>query len=144
MDIVTYLITHDADPDLQNSHGSTALHLAATKGQVPVIDTLITAGGADVHVRNSKQQTCVQVAALHAHFEAVLRLVEAGAKYRDKGENDVARLLAKKCSGGLKQTYVEGRLMLAERQRRNRERAAEANVLAVPAAGGRDLEAQKA
>ena len=115
MDIVTYLLHRDAEPDLQNSHGSTALHLAATKGTVAVIDALLVEGGADVHVRNSKQQTAVQVAAMHAHFDAVLRLVEAGAKYRDKGENDVARLLAKKCSGGLKQTYVEGRLMLAER-----------------------------
>ena len=97
-----------------------------------------------MHIRNTKQQTCVQVAALHAHFDAVLRLVEAGAKYRDKGDNDVARLLAKKCSGGLKQTYVEGRLMLAERQRRNRERAAEAGALRATVSHGGDLEAQKA
>ena len=51
---------------------------------------------ADPNIRNSKSWTAVQSASANGHFEAVLRLVQHGASWRNKADCDVIKTLCRK------------------------------------------------
>ena len=58
--MVESLLAASADCDTQNSNGNTPLHLAAGKGWGDIVERFLVAG-ADVHIRNSKGWTSIQV-----------------------------------------------------------------------------------
>ena len=85
--------TYDEDDD---AHGWTALHLAARKGHLDVIEFLLDPGksdhfqdlmgsteieveGATIDSETEDNDTPLEIAALHGHLEVVRILVEAGA-----------------------------------------------------------------
>ena len=71
--------------------------LRCTAGHTAVVEVLLAAG-ADHHIKNSKAWTAVQSAAGGGHFDAVLRLVQYGATWRNKTDCDVIKMLCRKSS----------------------------------------------
>lgn len=84
-------------------HAMADLSCRACTGSIAIIDKLLAAG-CDLHIKNSKSWMALHSAASNGHFEAVLRLVQHGAAWRQKAENDVVKMICKKSS----YKYVEG------------------------------------
>ena len=64
-------------------------------GHNDAVEALLVAS-ADPNIRNSKSWTAVQSASANGHFEAVLRLVQHGASWRNKADCDVIKTLCRK------------------------------------------------
>ncbi|RDW67248.1 ankyrin repeat domain-containing protein [Aspergillus mulundensis] len=79
---VRLLLSHGANPDATDSTNRTALHFAASRGNLPVINDLLGAG-ADVHARNNLNQTPILLAASRDQYLAVQRLLGNGANIND-------------------------------------------------------------
>jgi Ankyrin repeats (many copies) len=94
--IAKLLVAAGCDCDIQNANGNTALHIAASKGFVDIVEEVLCR--ADVHIKNSKASTALVSAASGGHFEVVLRLVAAGASWRQKADCDTVKLICKKSS----------------------------------------------
>lgn len=62
-----------------------------------VVEVLL-AGGADVHIKNSKAWAAVHSAAAAGHFEPVLRLIQHGSAWRARADVDVIKMLMRKTS----------------------------------------------
>ena len=78
------LVAAGADKDAANTHGSTALLLAAQIGHLEVVRLLLEAG-ADKDAANKKGLTALRVAAQNGHWEVVRLLREVGAANFDAG-----------------------------------------------------------
>jgi ankyrin repeat protein len=65
---VRALLAHGARQELQNSHGWTALHWGAYRGQADVVELLCAAPGAPVDVRNGRGDTPLILATMAARF----------------------------------------------------------------------------
>ena len=76
--IVSILIQHGANPNIQNKYENTALHNAALNGNNEVITTLIKAG-ADLNIQNDEGKTALYRAAENGNNEVITTLIEAGA-----------------------------------------------------------------
>ena len=77
VEAVNLLLSHGADIDAVRSLGS-ALHSAAQKNQVDVINVLLRAG-ANTETRSNSECTPLLVASLHGHLDSARALVEGGA-----------------------------------------------------------------
>lgn len=66
------------DINAQNDDGLTALHLAATNGNVDAVKDLIEAG-ADINAQNNEGCIALHLAAANGHVEAIENFIEAGA-----------------------------------------------------------------
>jgi ankyrin repeat protein len=69
----------------------TALHLAASKGRLAVVEALIKSG-ADVNQPDTVLMTAVHWAAMHGHSDVVQAPVEAGANSSLKNRKDETAL----------------------------------------------------
>ena len=76
--IVSLLIKHGADLDIQHKGGWTALFMAAGRGHNLVAKRLIKAG-ADLNIQNKDGETALHRAANEGHNEVTTTLMEAGA-----------------------------------------------------------------
>jgi len=58
--LVAYLLTRGADPDIQDKHGDTPLHLAASRGHADTTAALV--GSTDLSKKNAEGKTARDVA----------------------------------------------------------------------------------
>ncbi len=72
-----------------------SIGLSVVTGHNDAVEALLVAS-ADPNIRNSKSWTAVQSASANGHFEAVLRLVQHGASWRNKADCDVIKTLCRK------------------------------------------------
>jgi hypothetical protein len=79
MEAVRSLITAGADVNLGNIHGTTPLHLAASKGMSDMYNFLLVKG-ADPNKPDEEGSSPVMAAAFHGHVDAVRSLVHHGGK----------------------------------------------------------------
>ncbi len=84
-DIVQVLLNRDADVNMKDDGGWTALMRAAQGGPTTIkedhnaIVRLLLAKGADVNVRSTNGMTALHLAEYHGHTEIVQLLKKAGA-----------------------------------------------------------------
>lgn len=76
--ILQLLVDADADMDVKNNKGWTALMLAAEKNNTTLVQQLIQ-GGADLEVENQGQYTALAIALLNNAAEAAAILIGSGA-----------------------------------------------------------------
>jgi ankyrin repeat protein len=75
---IDYLLENDADPNLKNFHGFSALHWASFTGQVASVTQLLEKG-ADINIRTVDGKTPFHVAAFRGHSTVVQLLADRGA-----------------------------------------------------------------
>lgn len=103
---VRWLIEHDADPKLSwGGFGDTALHIAAIRWDVPMVELLVR-HGADIHQRRTDGRTAHTLAALHGNVPVAEWLLAHGAK-------DECSLLEKFVSACSRGDAARAREMLA-------------------------------
>ena len=79
LEIVKYLLKHNADVNHTTFTNSTPLRAACFDGHVDVVKYLVESG-ADVEIANRHGHTCLMIACYKGHFEIVKFLVSQGAK----------------------------------------------------------------
>ncbi|KAK7420387.1 hypothetical protein QQX98_002810 [Neonectria punicea] len=92
--MVSLLISYNADVDMQDAEGMSALHHAAKAGHLDVIQQLIKAG-ADMSARDHKKRTALHSGVQSAHLDVVECLIAAGADLRavdDDGKHMIHHL----------------------------------------------------
>ncbi len=77
-DIVRYLLSVGADPNMTDVGGATPLHLAARQGRQKIVDLLL-AHDADINVIDREGWTPLMRASLHGHDAVTARLVASNA-----------------------------------------------------------------
>ncbi len=85
VDVVLYFLKRGLDPNATARDGTTALIVAAARGNAGVVDLLLTRGG-DVNKANEAGRTALMEAARRDEDRMVERLVKAGARF-DVWEN---------------------------------------------------------
>lgn len=80
--------------DHQTGIGATPLYLACQEGHLHVVEFLVKAFGADVHLRAHDGMTCLHAAAHMGHQAVVEWLVSAGAQIYACSEQTAALMLA--------------------------------------------------
>ena len=80
---------------MQGSSNQVVRNACPVAGHNDAVEALLVAS-ADPNIRNSKSWTAVQSASANGHFEAVLRLVQHGASWRNKADCDVIKTLCRK------------------------------------------------
>nr|CAD7397593.1 unnamed protein product [Timema poppensis] len=78
MNIVIYLLQHEANPDVPTVRGETPLHLAARANQTDIIRILLR-NGAQVDARAREQQTPLHIASRLGNVDIVMLLLQHGA-----------------------------------------------------------------
>jgi serine/threonine-protein phosphatase 6 regulatory ankyrin repeat subunit B len=79
VEIVDALLKAGAQKEVQNSDGSTPLHVAVIRGSVEIVDALLKAG-AQIEVQNRYGLTPLHVAVIRGSVEIVDALLKAGAQ----------------------------------------------------------------
>ncbi len=73
--IVELLLEHNADPNLQNKNGYTALHMAYWKGNTEIVELLLE-HNVDPNLQNKYRNTALHRASLHCKKKIVELLLE--------------------------------------------------------------------
>ena len=81
--IIAILLDNGADPNAKNFIGDTALHHAASAGNIEAVKLLLAAG-ADSKAANDEGETPLKNAARDGHIEIAELLLAGGAKIKDK------------------------------------------------------------
>ena len=81
LDAVRMLLDANADPNLQNRKGNTALIVAADQFDAPTVELvgLLLDAGADPNLQNEEGTTALMRAAHHGYIDVVRMLLDAGA-----------------------------------------------------------------
>ncbi|KAL4926503.1 ankyrin repeat protein [Aspergillus undulatus] len=122
--VVDLLIRKNARIDAVDKSGSTALHLAASRGHCGVLELLLLSEGTNLEARDSRGRTTLWVAAERGEIEATHLLLLSRAKVNSRadgqmtalhaaakqGDDTTVRLLA---SGGADIEAKDGSLMTA-------------------------------
>lgn len=77
--MVQFLHKNGADIDKANKSGDTALHLAAARGHLDTVLSLLN-NGAEVNIQNENERTALERASLNKHSEIVDALLKKGGK----------------------------------------------------------------
>jgi len=91
LEIVTYLIKNDADPNVKTKKGWTPLHIAADKGHVKTVTYLIK-NDADPNAKTKTGWTPLHVAAKKGHVEIVTYLIKNDANPNIKNKTGLTPL----------------------------------------------------
>lgn len=85
IEVVRFLLEEEADPKIGTiMFGLTPLHIAATKGDIQIVELLINK--VDVDFRDSERFTPLSYAAMNGHKEVVQLLVAKGADIQSRDE----------------------------------------------------------
>ncbi|KAG4091235.1 ankyrin [Neocallimastix lanati (nom. inval.)] len=76
--VINVLLEREADPNLQDAEGNTALHYAAFKGNKAIIEALVKYK-ANMEIQNSNHETPIMVACRYQKNDAVKLLLTLGA-----------------------------------------------------------------
>ena len=76
--MVHLLLDHEAELDLQDNRGWSAMMIAANMGHSGVVDFLIKSG-ANIHIKSGKGQTAAKLARAEGHLDTLALLNAAGA-----------------------------------------------------------------
>ena len=99
-----------------NRDGHSALMVAATRGDVAIVQALVDAG-ADVDARNEKHETAMLFAASNGHASVVQVLLQSGADWRSKNVWGYTPRMAASMNGHKEVTRM---LRRHKRQRRHK------------------------
>ena len=91
--VVSYLLPHYEDEEIQNSEGASVLHLASDYGRVKVVESLLP-GWRNIDQRDSRGNTALRNATDGDRRPTILALLKAGADIDTKDENKVSPLSA--------------------------------------------------
>lgn len=131
---IRWLIEHGADPHLSwGDDGDTALHIAAQRWDVPMVELLIR-HGADIHRRRTDGRTAHTLAALHGNEPVAAWLLAHGA-------NDECNPLEKFVSACTRGDAEVAREMLAAEPNLRNELCPEHHLMTHGAAGHRNVAA---
>eukprot|EP00775_Hariotina_reticulata_P004639 gene4639-4892_t len=136
VEMVELLVAAGAAVDVTpgTTSNRTPLVEAAVKGNVAMMDILLGAGAKVDYMDRDTDYNLVQAAANKGHFEAVVKLVEAGANWRVgsrrliDGSVYYAPDILTINVPSLKLSFVEGRLKLAEKLHKKRREAVQASL----------------
>lgn len=78
-EVIRYLLTYGANPDLTNAVGITALQLAVLLGESESVSALVSAGAA-VNLLDGEGESPLHLAAYHGYQSIMTNLIEAGAE----------------------------------------------------------------
>ena len=112
-DVVEKLLQRGADVSLQEHDGDTALHAAASTGNLNMLRMLL-AKGANPNIKNKLGGTPLMWAAVYGFHDAVQLLCEKGA---DPRLQDVDGVTAAQCADKNKRTEVAQLLREAEKRK---------------------------
>jgi cytohesin len=87
LSLIRQALASDVDPNAVDSHGDTALHVAACYGKTEAVELLLE-NKAEVDVKNRHNKTPLYAAACNGHVEAVTVLLENGANVNARDKND--------------------------------------------------------
>ncbi|XP_076805561.1 E3 ubiquitin-protein ligase MIB1-like isoform X1 [Clavelina lepadiformis] len=76
-DVVSCLIAHDADLEIEDKDGNRAIHHAALADEANVVELLVK-GGCDANARNKRRQTALHIAVNRGHVWVVQTLLRLG------------------------------------------------------------------
>ena len=83
LDIVTFLISHRANINIQDKDGETPLHIASSKGYIDIVSHLISYGAKRlskyINLQNELSSTPLHIASLKGYLDIVSSLVSHGA-----------------------------------------------------------------
>jgi ankyrin repeat protein len=88
-DLVRYLLTQHADPNLPSQNGFSVfpIHTAVTNGHLAIFKLLVE-GGAEVNVLQASRISPLHLAAQKGNIELIILLLENGARIDLKNDND--------------------------------------------------------
>jgi ankyrin repeat protein len=86
LEIVTLLVTNEAEIDAKDKYSQTPLHFASFYGHIKVVKYLVEKG-ANINLKHDDSNTPLHEAALGGNIEVVKYLVEKGAKVEAKNKN---------------------------------------------------------
>ncbi len=96
-DIAKLLMERGADTSPENDYMRMALHKAAAKGSIEIVELLVKAHPAFLKVKSHEGNTPLHIAAMYGHAEVVAFLLKQGADPAEKNfENRTAYFLAQK------------------------------------------------
>eukprot|EP00439_Symbiodinium_sp_Y106_P062054 s1181_g9.t1 len=98
--IVAHLLSHRANPNVEDEEEWTPLHSAASRGSASLA-TLLTEAGADCDATTSSGSSALHYAASKGHDEVIRVLIEAGAKVNAKDRSGGFPLLRAAGAGRL-------------------------------------------
>ena len=93
IELVKFLLKNNADPNLKNSLGDTALMYAAKKGNLDIIK-LLCEKGADVNITNNDGENALFGASGFGHITTVKYLLENGANAKTKTKDNYTILMS--------------------------------------------------
>ena len=111
IELVQWLLSHDADPNFREQNGRTPLHLAAHNGRLEVVQMLLQ-HNADTNMRGDDCQTPLHRASEHRYPDVARLLLEHGAEINARdmdGSTPLHMVLQNKSrSSGSRPTTKEG------------------------------------
>lgn len=93
VEMVNFLLENNADPNLQNSLGDTALIYAGKKGNMDIIKLLLE-HGADSNITNNNGKNSLFGAAGFGHIKVVKLLLDKGANAKAKTKENYTTLMS--------------------------------------------------
>ena len=90
--ITKALVVAGANPDLRDSNEASSLDLAASKGNVDVVDIMIESGEADVTACDNEGWTSLHHSAKGGHEAVTISLIRAGADPMARNSSDASPL----------------------------------------------------
>ncbi|KAF4893349.1 Ankyrin-1 [Colletotrichum fructicola] len=96
---VEYYLDAEVDPNIRNTKGLTALHVAAEAGQLETLK-LLEARGTDINATGIKGETALHLAAYEGHLNVVEYLLQSGVNINQLSESLGTPLIAAADGGG--------------------------------------------
>ena len=94
--VVSILLQHGADLNIQNKDGDTALHRAASMGKNEEVKALIKLG-AELNIQNNDGNTALYLAAFNGYREVITTLIKAGADLNIENHHGTTALHWRAC-----------------------------------------------
>jgi len=74
IDVIRILLSHGADPEIEDKDGDRAVHHAAF-GDEPLVIEMLAQAGSDMNARNKRRQTALHIGVNKGHLGVVRALL---------------------------------------------------------------------